>query len=66
MSSYYNTTDSGIIKSSFGKLKGIIVNSHTSGTLKLYDSLTPSAPAVATLTSTGALVAATHATSEIV
>lgn len=65
MSSYYNTTDSGIIKSSFGKLKGIIVNSHTSGTLKLYDGTTPSAPAVATLTSSGAMAPATHATTAL-
>jgi len=68
MSKVINITDSGLVKSTFGKLKGVVVNSHTNGTLKLWDTASANVPvpATATLTSTGALVAATHATSEIV
>ena len=67
MSQAVNITDTGLVKSTFGKLKGLVVNSHSSGTLKLWDSasaFTP-VPATATLTSTGALVAGTHATSTV-
>lgn len=68
MSRVVNITDTGLVKSTNGKLKGVVINSHSSGTLKLWDTasqFTP-VPATATLTSTGALVAGTHATSEIV
>lgn len=67
MSQVVNITDTGLVKSTHGKLKGVVINSHSSGTLKLWDSasaFTP-VPATATLTSTGALVAATHATSTV-
>lgn len=37
---YLNGTTSQNIVSGAGKLHGIIVNSHTSGTMKLWDSLT--------------------------
>lgn len=63
MSQYINITDTGLVKSSFGKLKGMVVNSHSSGTIKLWDTANPftPVPATTTLTSSGALVAATHA-----
>jgi hypothetical protein len=60
-----NITESGIVKSKAGKLAGVVINSHSSGTLKLVDGLEGGAAATGTLTSTGAMVAATHATSKI-
>ena len=68
MSRPVNITDSGLVKSAPGKIKGLVINSHSSGTLKLWDTASANVPvpATATLTSTGALVAATHATSELV
>jgi hypothetical protein len=33
-----NRGESGLIKSGVGVLKGIVVNSHSSGTVKIYDS----------------------------
>lgn len=82
MSKVVRITDSGIVKRGMGKIKGCVVNSHTSGTLKLLDGLESSAVAAtstltwanagsslvsgkhgaSTITSTGASVAATHAT----
>jgi len=35
---YRNLTASALIKTGFGKVAGFIVNSHTSGTLKLWDN----------------------------
>jgi hypothetical protein len=35
---YTNLTASALIKTGFGKVAGFIVNSHTSGTLKLWDN----------------------------
>lgn len=35
---YTNTTASALIKTGFGKVAGFVVNSHTSGTLKLWDN----------------------------
>lgn len=68
MSQVVNITDTGLVKSTHGKLKGVVINSHTSGTLKLWDSasaFTP-VPATATLTqSVGATVPATHATTTL-
>lgn len=37
-----NRTESGLIKSGAGTIAGIIVGSHSSGTIKLYDSTTAS------------------------
>jgi hypothetical protein len=37
---YKNLTASGQVKASGGTLVGVVINSHTSGTLKLWDSLT--------------------------
>lgn len=56
--------ESGLLVTGQGKLKGIVVNSHTSGTVKIWDSASPSVPvqAVSDLTSSGAVTVATHAT----
>lgn len=35
-----NKTASGLIKTGFGQVFGVIVNSHTNGTMKLWDALT--------------------------
>jgi len=40
MNRYANITASALIKSGQGRVRGFVVNSHTSGTLKLWDSLT--------------------------
>lgn len=39
---YKNLTASGQVKSGFGCIEGIIINSHTGGTVKLWDSLSAS------------------------
>lgn len=39
-SKYTNPSASALIKTGGGTLYGVIVNSHTSGTLKLWDALT--------------------------
>lgn len=41
---YTNLTASALIKTGAGALHGFIVNSHTSGTLKLWDAVTATAP----------------------
>lgn len=63
MSIPLNTTESGLLITGQGKLKGLVVNSHTSGTVKIWDSASPSVPvqAVTDLTSSGAVTVATHA-----
>jgi len=52
-----NITSSGLIKSNFGTLKAVIVNSHTSGTISFVDGLTAynatADAATGTLTFTG-------------
>ena len=35
---YTNLTASALIKTGFGKVAGFVVNSHTNGTLKLWDN----------------------------
>ena len=35
---YTNITADTLIKTGFGKVAGVIINSHTSGTLKLWDN----------------------------
>ncbi len=64
---YRNLTASELIKLGVGKVYGVVVNSHTSGTLKLQDGVdaTGGAKATAVLTATGALVPAVHATSTL-
>lgn len=65
MSQYINVTESGLVKTGFGKLKGVIVNSHTSGTLRVFDAVESNSVAVGTLTSTGACVPASHGQTEL-
>lgn len=66
---YDNRTASGIVKSGVGKVFGIIVNSHTSGTFALNDGLSSNDEtankAVVTLTLTGAITAGVHAESTV-
>ncbi len=68
MSQVVNITDTGLVKSTSGKLKGVVINSHSSGTLKLWDSASAFTPVAATATltqSVGATVPATHAVTEL-
>lgn len=60
-----NITESGLVKTGSGKVKGIIVNSHTSGTLALVDGTEGGAAASSVLTSAGACAPAYHATSKL-
>ena len=41
-SQYKNQTATGAVKTGYGRLKGMYVNSTTAGTIKLWDSLTAS------------------------
>ena len=41
---YKNLTATGQVKAGAGVLAGIIINSHSSGTLKLWDALTATTP----------------------
>jgi hypothetical protein len=66
MSNVIRITESGVLKTGNGQIKGLIVNSHTSGTLKVIDGTTEAAAAVGTFTSSGALAAGSHATTAIV
>lgn len=65
MNKYKNITESGIVKNGFGNLSGVIINSHSSGTLKLYDGIEGGAQATSTLTSSGACVPASHGQTEL-
>lgn len=38
MNKYKNLTASGLVKTGSGKIAGIVVNSHTSGTIKVWDN----------------------------
>lgn len=59
-------TESGIITRGFGKLGKVTINSHTSGTLALYDALEVGVAASGTLTqSVGATVPASHGQTEL-
>lgn len=57
---YKNISESGIITRGFGTLGKVIVNSHTSGTLKLFDATEAGTQATTTLTSAGSCVPASH------
>jgi len=56
-----NISESGIVTRGFGKLGKVTINSHSSGTLKLYDGTEAGAQATTTLTSSGACVPANYA-----
>lgn len=62
---YKDISESGIIKRGIGKLGRITLNSHTSGTLKIFDSVDAGAQATTTLTSAGACVPASHGQTEL-
>lgn len=62
---FKNVSESGIVQSGQGSVAGVIINSHTSGTLKLFDGLEGGAQAVTDLTSTGAVTVAYHAQNEL-
>lgn len=57
---YKNISESGIITRGFGKLGRILLNSHSSGTLKIFDAIGAGVQATTTLTSAGACVPASH------
>ena len=58
-------TESGIITRGFGKLGKVTINSHSSGTLALYDATEVGVQATGTLTSSGACVPASHGQTEL-
>lgn len=62
---FRDITETALIKKGSGVLRGYIINSHTSGTLKLVDGLSNGAVATTTLTSSGAMVPADYATSTL-
>jgi hypothetical protein len=62
---YKNQTESGIVIRGGGELDKVIINSHSSGTLKLYDGTEGGAQATTTLTSAGACVPASHGQTEL-
>lgn len=43
---FLNTTSSGLVKNSDGTVHGVLVNSHTSGTIRLFDGTTASGTSV--------------------
>jgi len=63
---YKRITESGVIKTMHGNLVGLIINSHTSGTVKITDGTESGATASAVLTSAGACAPADYAVSELV
>lgn len=62
---YKNISESGIITRGFGTLDKVIINSHSSGTLKLFDGTEAGTQATTTLTSAGACVPASHGQTEL-
>lgn len=60
-----NISEDRLIKTGTGEFYGFIVNSHTNGTIKIIDGTEGGAAASAVLTSSGAMVPASHATSEL-
>lgn len=60
-----NISETGIVHTGKGKIKGVIVNSHSSGTLKLNDGLEAGVQASSVLTSAGAVTVAYHGQNEL-
>lgn len=60
-----NMTESGIIKRGQGSLSEIVINSHSSGTVKIFDATEAGTPSTGTLTSSGACVPANYAVTEL-
>lgn len=46
MNKYANISASALVKTGTGTLKAIIINSHSSGTVKLWDALTATTPVI--------------------
>ncbi len=66
MTQYKNISESGVVIRGNGALERIIINSHTSGTVKIYDATEAGAQATTTLTqSVGATVPASHGQTEL-
>ena len=66
MTQYKNISETGIVIRGNGSLDRITVNSHSSGTLKIYDAVEAGAQATTTLTqSVGATVPASHGQTEL-
>ena len=65
MSTSINFTETTLLKTGQGKIKKVIINSHSSGTLKLIDGFNNGAVATSTLTSAGAMVPADYATNTL-
>jgi hypothetical protein len=51
---YKNLSASGLVKTGNGRIKGIIVNSHTGGTVKLWDAVTAAVPVICNTITLGA------------
>ena len=60
-----NISESGVVIRGKGKLGKVTINSHTSGTLKIFDSVDAGVQATTTLTSGGACVPASHGQTEL-
>lgn len=58
-------TETALICAGQGKVHRVVINSHSSGTLKLVDGFTAGVVATTTLTSSGAMVPADYATNTI-
>lgn len=57
---YKNMSESGIVTRAGGKLHNLTINSHSSGTVKIFDAEEAGVQATGTLTSSGACVPASH------
>ena len=60
-----NITETSLLKTGFGSLDRIIVNSHSSGTVKIVDGIYNGVAASGVLTSSGACVPASHGQTEL-
>lgn len=65
MSTLINTSESGLLISGQGQLEGLVINNHTSGTVKIYDGTEAGVAASSVLTSAGACVPADYAVTEL-
>ena len=62
---FKNVVESSVVVSGQGSVAGVIINSHSSGTLKLFDGLAGGAQASTILTSAGAVTVAYHGQNEL-
>ena len=54
MNKYANISASGLVKTGSGTVTGVIINSHSSGTLKLWDAVTATTPVICNTITFGA------------